>query len=157
MEKIKKERANKRTNEVVLLVTLDDQGFSHFSLLNFLDLSIVSEKKILFAVGSGSSSARNLIERKRATIAFWTGSRRGSMIYVKGHAKQVSKRPTSPVEGFSTSAFILDVRSVLEDISPKAKIISTLTYRIGNINRDHLALAKDLETVAHELRKTGLL
>ncbi|MGI0081224.1 MAG: hypothetical protein ACRECH_16575, partial [Nitrososphaerales archaeon] len=51
IRKINHERSSRATDEVVLLSTIDDRSFPHLSLLNFLDLAVVSRKKIVFAVG----------------------------------------------------------------------------------------------------------
>lgn len=149
-EKIKKERARKRTNEVVILSTIDQNKFPHFSLLNFLDMAIISKDRILFAVGKHSSTASNLLERKRATLAFWMGRENGSLIYVKGTAKKMGD--TGVVEGFETSAFILNIANVLEDASSLTKLVSTLTYQVRKINQEHLELSRDLESRAKEMR-----
>lgn len=151
--KINGERSDSKTNEVVFLSTVDERGLPHFSLLNFLDIEVITKRKILFAIGTTSSTARNLVDRKKATIAFWMGPSQGSMTYIKGSAKQALRYSTRSVEGFETSAFVLSVQSVLEDVSPKAKLVSTLTYEIENVNHDHLALSKDLERIAFKLRK----
>lgn len=153
IQKIKQERSNPRTDEVVLISTVDERGLPHFSLLNFLDIEVISRKKILLAVGTNSSTARNLEERKKTTIAFWMGLNLGSMTYIKGISKQALRYATHPVEGFETSAFVLSVKSVLEDVSPKAKLISTMTYEIENVNQDHLALSNDLGRIALRLGK----
>ncbi len=121
--------------------------------MNFLDIEVITRKKILLAVGTNSSTARNMVKRKKTAIAFWMGPNRGSMTCIKGISKQASRYATHSVEGFETSAFVLSVESVLEDFSPKAKLISTMTYEIENVNQDHLALSNDLERIALKLKK----
>ncbi|HKW05202.1 MAG TPA: pyridoxamine 5'-phosphate oxidase family protein [Nitrososphaerales archaeon] len=150
-KKIATERNDPKTNEVVVLCSVDKAGYPHFSLLNFLDIAVATNKKIVFAVGKSSSTAKNMIDRGRATFAFWMDANLGSLVYLKGTVRR-GRFQTANVEGFETSPFIMTLQSVLEDASPKSKVLSTLTYGVEKINPDHLELSKQLSSIALKLR-----
>lgn len=150
-KKIATECTNPKTNEVVVLCTVDKAGYPHFSLLSFLDVAVATDKKIVFAVGKSSSTAKNMIDRGRATFSFWMDANLGSLVYLKGKVRH-SRFQTASVEGFETTPFIMNLQSVLEDASPKSKVLSTLTYGMEEINPDHLELSKQLRSVALKLR-----
>jgi hypothetical protein len=119
--------SQKSTREVVVLCTIDDMDFPNISLLSFLDIRVVSRRRLIFAIGASSSTKRNLLRTRRATIAIWLGRDLG-MYYVKGATRQICDKLNSEQEGRACSAISFSVKRVSKDFLADAKMLSTLTY-----------------------------
>lgn len=135
------------TNEIVLLMSVDDSGFPNVALLSYLDLFVASKKRLLLAIGSNSSSRRNLLKRRNGTLLIWGGTNSG-VFYIKGKISLVKKTLDTVVEGFMCTALALTVELVSQDYSPVAKILSTLTYDTSKTNPSHFELQRELKTIA---------
>ncbi|MHB1908096.1 MAG: pyridoxamine 5'-phosphate oxidase family protein [Nitrososphaerales archaeon] len=153
LQKIKREIKNPRTNEVLLICSIDDHGFPKIALLSFLDIAIVSSKILLFAIGRASSTRRNLESRAQATLMLWEGDQRKGIVYVNGNCKMEKEKLFNGVEGFETSCFSFKVASVAEDYSKDAEILTTLIYETTNVSRSHSGLAKELNDLAKKFRQ----
>lgn len=141
--KIERE-SNVHSKEVVLLITVDDYGYPNIALLSFLDIALVSPKKLLFAIGEGSSTKTNLVRTGKATIIIWVGKDAG-IYYLKGNARLLRERLDSRIEGFACSAFSMTLRTVSQDHSEQAKLMTTITYDPRRINRSHVSLFRELQ------------
>lgn len=142
IKKIKHE-SNFRTNEAVFLISVGAEGFPNVALLSYLDISVVSTKRLLLAIGENSSSKRNLIKTGRGTLVFWLGKSYG-LYYVKGKFKLEMERLQSAVEGFPCSALSMNVEALSKDHSSKARLLSTLTYDSSKTNSAHIELFREL-------------
>jgi hypothetical protein len=150
VKKIKTESRTSKSNEVVLLCTIDDEEFPNISLLSYLDLVVVSPRKILVAIGEASSSKRNLLTRGKGTIVFWAGRKFG-MYYVRGRFSLLKNRMESIVEGFACSALACAVQRVNQDYTKVAEIESTLTYDASDTNESHFELQRELRGLCRSL------
>jgi len=138
------------SDEVVFLISIDDDGFPNIALLSFSDLLVKSSKILLFAVGENSSSRKNLTRAKRGTIFFWGGKNSG-IYYVKGRTRLVKPFMKTSVEGFNCSALILKVEKVSRDYSSVARLLSTVTYETKRVTRSHKELLKELQILSRSL------
>lgn len=139
--------SNIRTNEAVFLVSVGETGFPNVALLSYLDISIVSTKRLLLAIGENSSSKRNLMKTGRGTLVFWLGKSYG-LYYAKGKFKLVRERLQSAVEGFTCSAFSMSVEALSKDHSNKARLLSTVTYESKKTNSAHIELFTELNSLS---------
>ena len=142
--------SRRESNEVVFLISVDDDGFPNTALLSFSELVVKSPKLILFAVGETSSSRKNLMRTARGSIVFWGGKNSG-MYYIKGRVRILKSSMEVSVEGFKCSALILDVEKVSKDYSPIARLLSPVTYETKRVRRDHKELQKELQSLSKSL------
>lgn len=149
IRKIKKE-ANLKTNEAVLLVSVDDQGFPNVALLSYLDISVVSSKKLVLAIGENSSSKKNLTKRRIGTLVFWVGEDYG-LYYVKGKLRLIRERLSSTVEGYKCSAFLMKVEGLSQDHSTAARLLSTVTYDPKKTNLAHGELFQEIVKISKRI------
>jgi len=138
------------SDEVVFLISIDDDGFPNIALLSFSDLVVKSPKLLLFAVGENSSSRKNLTRTKRGSVFFWGGKNSG-IYYIKGRTKLVKPMMSTSVEGFKCSALILRVEKVSKDYSSVARLLSTITYEAKRVARNHKELQKELQVLSRTL------
>lgn len=153
LQKLGREIKNPRTNEILLICSVDDHGFPKVALLSFLDVVAVSSKILLFAIGRDSSTRRNLERRGQATLMLWEGDQRKGIMYVNGNCKREKEKLLNSVEGFETSCFSFNVTTVSEDYSKSAEILTTLTYETVEINNNHFELSKELSRLALKFRQ----
>lgn len=139
--------ANINTNEVVFLVSIGEDGFPNVALLSYLDISVLSSKRVILAIGENSSSKKNLARSGLATLVFWVGKNHG-LYYVKGKVKLIRERLRSTIEGFACSAFLMRVEVVSKDHSSQASLVSTVTYDRRRTNRTHFELSKELAKIS---------
>ncbi|MGI0091128.1 MAG: hypothetical protein ACREBS_05420 [Nitrososphaerales archaeon] len=145
-----KQESRENSKEVILLSTVDEQGFPNVALLSYLDITPISPKMILLAIGEKSSSKENMLRSKRGTLVLWGGKKLG-MFYVKGKTKLVKRKLGTVVEGFTCSAISLTVEKVSQDYSPVAEILSTITYDTSQTNPAHLELLRELKKLANSI------
>ncbi len=100
---------SRHLGKVLPLITLDAEGRPHPMLLSSLEARARDPKTVRIVIGAGSRSARNLLERRAATLLIVEPER---TVYVK---TRVSDGPY-PVAGLpALSLFGLTVEEVLED------------------------------------------
>lgn len=149
LRKIRKE-TNLYTNEVVFLVSVGSDGFPNVSLMSYLDISVLSPKTLILAIGQNSSSKKNLARSGLGSFIFWVGKNHG-LYYVKGKFRLVRERLHSTIEGFTCSVFFMNVEAVSQDHSSKARIVSTVTYDRRRTNRTHFELSKELVKISQKI------
>jgi len=88
------------------LVTVDSDGRPHPMLCSYVEILAVSAEALLVVVGATSGSARNLAERRLATLLIVEPER---VIYVKCRATG------APLMAGTLARFTLKVKDVLED------------------------------------------
>lgn len=95
--------------KAIPLITLDAEGRPHPMLLSYLEVRAQDPRTIRIVIGAGSQSARNLAERRVATLLLVEPEQ---TIYIKTRA---GSGPT-PVEDLPDfRLFVLGVEDVLED------------------------------------------
>lgn len=146
LQKIKRE-SNVNTNETVFLISIGEEGFPNVALLSYLDISVVSSKRLVLAIGENSTAMKNLTKRGRGTLVFWLGKSHG-LYYVKGKFSLMRERLVSKVEGFTCSAFLMSVQVLSQDHSSKARLLSTVTYDQSKTNEAHVDLFRELKTIS---------
>lgn len=149
IQKIKKE-SNLKTDEAILLASVGDEGYPNIALLSYLDISVVSAKRLVVAIGEYSSSKKNLCKRGFGTLIFWVGKDYG-VCYVKGKFSLIKERLGSDVEGFNCSAFLMNVVELSQDHSKAARLLSTVTYDIRKTNTAHSELFRELVSIAKRI------
>lgn len=149
IEKIKHE-SNLHTNETLFLISVGDEGFPNVSLLSYLDISVVTAKRLIFAIGENSSSKRNLVKRGRGTLVFWLGKTQG-LYYLKGSVILLKERLQSTVEDVNCSAFLMNAGVLSRDHSNKARLLSTVTYDPKETNSAHFELFNELKRISRTL------
>lgn len=139
--------SNTSSNEAVLITSVDELGYPNTALLSYLDLCLISSKRLLFAIGENSSTKKNLLRTRKAGMTLWLGENLG-IYYLKGKTKMMKKRLSARPEGHPCSAFVLEVEIVNRDFLPAARILSTITYVGSVVNQEHLALLAELKHVS---------
>jgi hypothetical protein len=142
--------SKRESNEVVFLISVDDDAYPNAALLSFSELVVKSPKLILFAVGETSSSRKNLMRTSRGSLVFWGGKNSG-MYYIKGKVRLLKSSMEANVEGFKCSALILDVEKVSRDYSPIARLLSPMTYETKRVGKEHGELQRELQSLSKSL------
>jgi hypothetical protein len=93
------------------LVTLDAQGRPHPMLLSYLELRAYDGRTIGLVIQGESGSARNLVERRAATLVVVEPD---VIVYVKLRTLD-GPLPVEGGEAFGLGYFLLEVDEVLED------------------------------------------
>jgi hypothetical protein len=117
---------SRHLGKVLPLITLDPEGRPHPMLLSSLEVRARDPKTVRIVIGAGSRSARNLLERRAATLLIVEPER---TVYVK---TRVTEGPY-PIAGLpALSLFRLTVEEVLEDAPADwetgMRITGSLTY-----------------------------
>jgi hypothetical protein len=95
--------------KTIPLITLDAEGRPHPMLLSYLEVRAQDPRTIRIVIGAGSQSARNLAERRVATLLLVEPEQ---TVYVKARA---GSEPV-PVEDLPDfRLFVLGVEEILED------------------------------------------
>jgi hypothetical protein len=95
--------------KAIALITLDAEGRPHPMLLSHLEVRAADPRTIRIVIGRGSRSARNLAERRVATLLLVEPEQ---TVYVKAR----TRTGPAPVEDLPDSGlFALAVEDVLED------------------------------------------
>lgn len=95
--------------KAIPLITLDVEGRPHPMLLSYLEVRAADPRTIRIVIGAKSRSARNLTERRVATLLLVEPER---TVYVKARAQT----GPAPVEDLpDCGLFLLEVEDVLED------------------------------------------
>jgi hypothetical protein len=104
------------------LVTVDAAGRPHPMLVSYLELRAVGPDAIRLVIPSGSSSARNLVERGAATLLIVEPDR---TVYLKCRAAG------QPLAAGALSRFDLRVEDALEDRAADWEAGARITSGIG--------------------------
>ena len=142
--------SNRGSKEAILITTVDELGFPNSALMSYLDLCIISSKRLLFAIGESSSTKKNLLRTPRAGITLWLGKNLG-IYYLKGRTRLVKGTLSAKPEGHPCSALVLKVERVTRDYLPEARILSTITYSGQAVNEGHLALLSELKHLSRSI------
>ncbi len=95
--------------KAIPLITLDAEGRPHPMLLSYLEVRAQDPRTIRIVIGAGSQSARNLVERRVATLLLVEPEQ---TVYVKAR----TRTGPAPVEDLpNCGLFVLGVEDVLED------------------------------------------
>ena len=95
--------------KAIPLITLDAEGRPHPMLLSYLEVRAQDPRTIRIVIGAGSQSARNLTERRVATLLLVEPEQ---TVYVKAR----TRTGPAPVEDLpNCGLFVLGVEDVLED------------------------------------------
>src|SRR5215510_9116401 len=112
-----------RLNRALPLVTLDDEMRPHPMLCSYLEILAMEPHTIRVAIVATGRSARNLVERKVATLIVVEPER---TVYVKCRAV------AAPLTVGALSRFVLTVEDVLADAADPSegpvRITSSITY-----------------------------
>ena len=123
-EILKGEDITPHLGKVVLLVTVDSQGFPHPAMLSLGEVAAKDKENIRLATYKGSTTSKNLRERGKVAMVF---AEEGMTYYVKGEVTQLEEAlPDLP----SLSSFNLKVAQVIEDTEPQAPIISGIRFQL---------------------------
>jgi hypothetical protein len=136
-----------RSDEVVLLSSIDEDSFPNIALLSYFDICVVSPKRILFAIGHTSSTKKNLVRRSKTCLALWLGEKMG-IVYVKGISRRIKEKMRSKSEGRISTAFELTVEKVSRDYIAGEELLSTITYTTSTNNEERRELFKELEKLS---------
>ena len=110
------------------LVTLDAAGRPHPMLVSYLELRAYDGRTIGLVIQAESGSARNLAERRLATLLIVEPD---AIVYVKLRALD-GPLPVPGAEEFGLGYFLLEVEQVLEDSAAAweagMRVSGTITY-----------------------------
>jgi hypothetical protein len=148
--KIKQQQ--KLNSEVIFLLSTDPEGYPHVSLLSFLDIVILSPRRILFAIGKLSTTRSNLLRTRKGTLILWGGSDQG-MFYIKGDIAQVVSKIEKTTEGFELGGLLMDVQKVSQDNSVASPLLTTLTFDHSGIDSDQRGLHRELLRISQSLKR----
>ena len=123
LEALSQSDLSSRLHQALPLVTLDAEARPHPMLCSFLEVRAVDSSTIRLAIAAGGRSARNLEERKAATLIVVDPER---TVYVKCRATGVT------LTVGALERFVLKVEEVLEDTADASegpvRITSGITY-----------------------------
>ncbi len=111
-----------RAGKAIIIVTVDEQGWSHPAMLSYTEVVAKDRSRIDLAIGKSSTTAKNLRRTRKITLLV-TDS--GLNYYVKGVAREI--RESMEAVSFM-SLFRVEVEQLLEDLEPDALITSGVTF-----------------------------
>ena len=108
--------------KAIIIVTVDEQGWAHPTVLSYYEIVAKSEERIDLAVGKTSTTGKNLRRTGKITLLV---TDEGVNYYIKGVAKEMKES----IEGVPfMSLFRVEVAQLLEDQEPGARITSGVTF-----------------------------
>ena len=107
--------------KVILLTTVDDDGWPRHAMLSRFELVAKSQERLLMLLYGSSQSTKNLQKTGQVCL---TAIDPDMSYYVCCNARLISSIPEAPSEVL----FELTVERVLEDALPTAKITSGITF-----------------------------
>ena len=107
----------------VILVSIDEGGWPHIALLSLWEIALKTRRRIRLATFSGSTTTRNLQERRLLTLIFID---KGMTYYVKGvaHQYRLAEETSPPVVLFE-----IEVSLVTKEEEGVVEIESGVAYR----------------------------
>ncbi len=108
--------------KAIVIVTVDEQGWSHPAMLSYYEVVAKDRSKIDLAIGKSSTTAKNLRRTGKITILVTDN---GVNYYLKGEAREI--RESMEAASFM-SLFRVEMGQILEDQEPDASITSGVTY-----------------------------
>jgi hypothetical protein len=111
VERLSQHELGRRLGVALPLLTLDAQGRPHPMLVSYLELRAYDARTVGLVNQAESSSARNLVERRAATLVLVEPD---VIVYVKLRALD-GPLPIAQGEPFGLGYFLLEVEQVLED------------------------------------------
>lgn len=108
--------------KAIVIVTVDEQGWSHPAMLSYYEVVAKDRSRIDLAIGRSSTTAKNLRRTGKITILV-TDS--GVNYYIKGDSREI--RGSMEAASFM-SLFRVKVGQILEDQEPDAAITSGVTF-----------------------------
>jgi len=111
VERLSQRDLARRLGVGVPLVTVDAAGRPHPMLASYLEIRAYDPRTLGLVIQAGSSSARNLAERRAATLMLIEPD---SVVYVKLRTLD-GPRPVDGGEGFGLGFFLLEVEEVRAD------------------------------------------
>jgi hypothetical protein len=109
LERLKGDRFREQRFQVLLLITLDENGWPYPSMLSYLEVIAPNRENIRMAPWNNSTATANLRRNPKATLLV---VEEGLAYYIQGTATEVSPN----LEGFPGMAKInLKLESILED------------------------------------------
>jgi hypothetical protein len=121
-----------RRNLVIIMLTVDETGFSRVCLLSPFQILSTSRSQIYFDVYSGSRTKKNLDRTQKATLIM---SERSGLLYVNGETKYMED--LDPSDKNSQSLYSLKVLQVFRDASEAVPINSEMTFDTSVIGSDY--------------------
>jgi hypothetical protein len=129
-----------RENSIILLLTVDEEGFPRVCLLSPYQVICASSHEIFFEVYQRSQTEKNLNRQGESTFVFPESI---GLLYVRGRANKLvpgQARPKPNDEKLKMppqSLFHFTIEEVLRDVSSKAPIISQLKFDTSTIGSDY--------------------
>ncbi len=119
---LKGENVASKLGKAIVIVTVDDKGWPHPSMLSYYEVVAKERSRIDLAIGKTSTTTKNLRRAGQITLLI-TDS--GINYYLKGSAREVKES----MEGVPfMSLFRVEVEQLLEDQEPDAVITSGVTF-----------------------------
>ena len=115
--------ADSLSGKAIVIVTVDEQGWSHPAMLSYHEVVAKDRGTIDLASWKNSTTARNLRRDGKITLLL---TDRGLNFYVKGKARELRE---SMEKVPSMSLFRVEVQQLLEDQEAGAMITSGVTYQ----------------------------
>lgn len=121
-ERLRGEDVSAQTGKAIVLVTVDERGWSHPAMLSYYEVVAKDRSTIDLAVGKASTTAKNLRRAGKITLLI-TDS--GMNYYLKGSAREIK----DSIDGVPfMSLFRVEMEQLLEDQEPDAAITSGVTF-----------------------------
>jgi len=111
-----------QTGKAILIVTVDEAGWSHPAMLSYYEIVAKDRRRIDLALGKTSTTARNLRRDGKITLVV---TDEGMNYYLKGAGRELRE---SMVGVPFMSLFRVELDGVLEDQEPGAVITSGVTF-----------------------------
>lgn len=115
---------SERKNTVIPLLSLDDSGYPKVCLLSPHQVIATERAEFLLVVYEKSNTSTNLLKAGKGTLII---GRPPAIEYINGEVKLFDSNTTFP-ELDGNLLFRMTTKEALEDYSPDAAIMSSLTY-----------------------------
>ncbi len=122
-ELLKGEDVASQMGKVILITTVDAQGFPHPAMLSFGEMAARDVGNIRLATYKGSTTSTNLVRNKKLTVII---ADEGITYYIKGTVTPLGEA----LKGLPYMVpFNMKVEQVLEDAEPEAPITTGIRFK----------------------------
>lgn len=130
-------RPEEQRGKIVVVTTVDDDGFPHISLLSFGELLATSDQEIRLALFASGHTLRNIVVRSCVTLVFLDT---GIAYYVRGTGCEIPGTiEAGPTQPFEARIVSIRVDQVLADAEVGAWITTAARYERAIAAREEVA------------------
>lgn len=121
-DRLKGEAVNVHEGKVIVIATVDEQGWAHPAMLSYYEIVAKDREHIDVATGRTSTTGKNLRRTGKITLIV---TDKGVNYYIKGEARELQEQ----LAGVPfMSLFRVTVKHLLEDQEPGAEMTGGITF-----------------------------